>query len=50
MMKLDHPNLIKLHEVYQGDSTFYLILDYLGGQTLHEIIGQSLMGFSLVQI
>jgi serine/threonine protein kinase len=41
MQKLDHPNIIKLHEVFEGESTFYMILEYLQGKSLTEFITRS---------
>lgn len=35
MRKLNHPNIIHLHEVHETDNTIYMIMDYLeGGQLL----------------
>ena len=31
---MDHKNVIKLHEVYQDELNFYLVLDYVNGVTL----------------
>ncbi len=41
MQNLDLPNLIKLHEVYEGENTFYMILEYLEGKSLSEFINKS---------
>ena len=38
MRELDHPNLIKLYEVFETQNSIYLILDLLeGGQLLNKI-------------
>lgn len=31
MRLLDHENIIKLHEVYEDDQNYYLVIDYLKG-------------------
>ncbi|CAD8203162.1 unnamed protein product [Paramecium octaurelia] len=36
-----HPNLIKLQELYEGENSYYLIFDYLEGETLHKYIKNS---------
>ena len=38
MSVLSHENIVKLEEVYEGENTFYIILEYLKGSSLHEII------------
>ena len=38
MSILDHPNIIKLYEVFEDDKFFYLIIEYCdGGELLHRI-------------
>jgi serine/threonine protein kinase len=34
MQKLDHKNIINLYEVFEGESTFYMILELLEGKSL----------------
>lgn len=34
----NYENIIKLHEVYQGDNTFYLVMDLLEGPSLYDEI------------
>ncbi|CAG9335573.1 unnamed protein product [Blepharisma stoltei] len=34
--KLDHPNIIKLHKVYEDIDYVYLVLDYIEGKDLHK--------------
>ena len=34
MKKLEHPNIVKLFDVYQSDQYFYLVMEYLDGFTL----------------
>ena len=38
MSILDHPNILKLYEVYEDEKFFYLIIEYCdGGELLHRI-------------
>lgn len=41
MRKLTHKSIIALHEVYEGENTFYMILEYLKGKSLHDIINKA---------
>jgi len=41
MRKLIHPNIINLLEIYEGENTFYMILEYLKGRSLHDVINKS---------
>lgn len=38
MRILDHPNIIKLYEVYEGDFHIYLVLELLNGGELFDRI------------
>ncbi|CAD8089919.1 unnamed protein product [Paramecium sonneborni] len=38
MQKLKHDNIIQLIDLYEGENTFYLILEYLEGKSLHELL------------
>uniref|UniRef100_A0A7S0ARR6 non-specific serine/threonine protein kinase n=1 Tax=Pyrodinium bahamense TaxID=73915 RepID=A0A7S0ARR6_9DINO len=40
MMQIDHPNICRLYEWYEGSSTIYLVLDALRGGTLREVVLQ----------
>ena len=33
-MDIDHPNIVKLYEMYQDDHSYYLISEYCEGYTL----------------
>ena len=38
MRELDHPHIIKLHEVFETENSFYLILDLMQGGKLEDKI------------
>lgn len=38
MRALDHPNIMKLHEVFETDNSLYFILDLLEGGQLYDKI------------
>jgi serine/threonine protein kinase len=38
LSRMDNPNVIKLHEVYQDDINFYLVMDFVDGLTLRQEI------------
>ena len=38
LRSLDHPNVIKLHEYYQDEQNYYIIMEYCGGGELFERI------------
>ncbi|CAK89488.1 unnamed protein product (macronuclear) [Paramecium tetraurelia] len=38
IIKIDHPHFVKLHEIYQGENSYYLVTDYLAGDTLYNYI------------
>lgn len=42
---LDHTSFIKLHAVYEGDNTFYMVMDLLEGKSLHDEINAHKNGF-----
>jgi len=45
MIKLDHPNIIKLYEVYENESYIYLIMEYCrGGELFDRIIAKTEKG------
>lgn len=36
LMKADHPNIVKLFAIYEDDSSFYMVLEYMtGGEVLN---------------
>jgi len=38
MSKLDHPNIVGVHQVFEDNETAYMALDYIEGQDLFDII------------
>lgn len=32
----DHPNFLKVYEIFEGESTYYVIMDFMKGKTLQE--------------
>ena len=40
MATLDHDSVVKLEEVYEGENTFYLILEHLKGNSLHDLLSK----------
>ncbi|CAD8058056.1 unnamed protein product [Paramecium sonneborni] len=50
MQKLKHENIIHLVDLYEGENTFYLILEYLEGKSLHELLIQRQSIFEQEQI
>ena len=38
MQELNHPNLIKMYEVYEGNKNFYVVLELLSGGELFQKI------------
>jgi calcium/calmodulin-dependent protein kinase I len=48
LRKLDHPNVIKTHEVYEDDSSVYLVTDaYYGGTLAQRMEKKPDMRFSI---
>lgn len=38
LKKLDHPNIVKLYEIYQDDNNIYLVTEFLEGGELFDLI------------
>ena len=38
LMKMDHPNIVKIFEFYNSDTTYYLITEYCEGGSLFDLI------------
>lgn len=43
MAVLEHEYIVKMEEVYEGENTFYLILEYLKGNSLHDLISKGII-------
>jgi WD40 repeat protein/serine/threonine protein kinase len=37
---LDHPNLVKAHDIGHDGNYYYLVMDYVEGISLHELVGR----------
>ena len=37
---LKHPNIVKLNEVFEGDCSFYLVQEFIPGDTLRSFMKQ----------
>src|SRR5207237_296232 len=35
---LDHPNIVRAHDIGQDDKLHYLVMDYVDGTSLHDIL------------
>ena len=40
MRRVDHPSIMKLFEVYEGDEKIYLVLEYIKGENLMDLINK----------
>ena len=49
LMKMDHPNIIKIFEFYNSDDKYYLITEYCDGGELFDKISQSKTLLSEIQ-
>lgn len=41
MRNLSHPNILQLHEIYETDSSYYVILELLKGGNLNDFIKEN---------
>lgn len=44
---MKHPSFVNLHAVYEGDNTFYMVMDLLEGKSLHDELNNYKSGFPL---
>ena len=49
LMKLDHPNIVKIFELYVSDLKYYLITEYCSGGSLFKLINQNNGPFTEIQ-
>lgn len=40
LLKLDHPNIIKLYEIVQSEDTYYIVTEYCDGGTLTDYLNK----------
>lgn len=40
LQRLDHPNVVRLHEYFESENNFYLITEYCLGQELFHLCRQ----------
>jgi len=38
LTQIDHPNIVKLYEIYEDDIYFYMVLEFMAGGELFERI------------
>lgn len=38
MKKIEHPNIVKLHDVYQTNNNMYIVTEYCRGGDLHCLL------------
>jgi calcium/calmodulin-dependent protein kinase I len=41
LSKIDHPNVVKLYEIYEDDTYFYMVLELMTGGEVLQIIYRS---------
>lgn len=40
LLKLDHPNIIKLYEIVESEDTYYIVTEYCDGGTLADYLSK----------
>jgi calcium-dependent protein kinase len=40
LVRLDHPNIVNIYEVFEEDDCIILILEYMAGGELYDSVGQ----------
>lgn len=38
IQKIDHPNIVKLYDVIETNESYYLILEYISGGDLYDLV------------
>ncbi len=42
LQKMNHPNIVKIYEAFETDDHVYLVMEYVGGGSLHTYIRDKL--------
>lgn len=51
LRSLNHQNIVKLYEIFEGESSFYLVFEHLPGDTLYRFIkNQKFIKESMIKI
>jgi serine/threonine protein kinase len=50
LAKLDHPNIVGVHQVFEDNQTAYMALDYIGGQDLLDVLEDKKQYLGPIQI
>jgi len=38
LSRLDHPNIVKIYEAFEHEDQYYIIMEYIRGESLYKII------------
>jgi MAP/microtubule affinity-regulating kinase len=38
LQKMNHPNIVKIYEAFETDDNVYLVMEYVGGGSLHSYL------------
>lgn len=39
LIRLDHPNIVNIYEIYEEQNTIILVLEYMPGGELYNMVG-----------
>jgi len=49
--QLEHPNIVNLHELFEGDDKFYMVFEYMsGGQLYSRFLKQKFTEYEIIEI
>ena len=40
IFKMNHPNIVKVHDIFEENGTAYYVMDYIDGKSLHQIVNE----------